>query len=57
MIEKFRQEVKNKYRKYLKRKELEEMSSKLKFLEKQASIKKEELINSYKNNYTSNRSK
>lgn len=35
-IEKFRQEIKNKYRKYLKQKELEMMSKKLVILQKEA---------------------
>lgn len=36
-IERFREEIKRKYRKYLKRKELEEMAKSLKMLKKQAS--------------------
>lgn len=36
-IEKFREEIKIKYRKYLKRKELEQMATHLQFLKKQAS--------------------
>lgn len=57
MIEKFKQEIKNKYRSYLKRRELEEMATKLKFIEKQAKIKNEIFINSYFSEKTSNRSK
>lgn len=43
-IEKFRQEIKNKYRMYLKEQELKKMSNKLKLLQKEAKSKKEELI-------------
>ena len=43
-IEKFRQEIKNKYRMYLKEEELKLMSSKLKLLRKEAKSRKEELI-------------
>ena len=57
MIEKFKQEIKNKYRSYLKRRELEEMATKLKFIEKQAKINNEIFINSYFSEKTSNRSK
>ena len=46
-IEKFRLEIKNKYRVYLEQKELEEMSKKLKLLKKTAEIKLIELNNSY----------
>lgn len=49
-IEKFKTEIKIKYRKYLKRKELEEMASKLKFLQQQAKQKQIEL---YYNNMKS----
>lgn len=44
-IEKFRQEIKNKYRAYLKEKELKLMGNQLKILQKEARKKKEELIN------------
>ena len=44
-IEKFRQEIKNKYRAYLKEKELKLMGNQLKRLQKEARKKKEELIN------------
>ena len=44
-IEKFRQEIKNKYRMYLQEQELKTMSSKLKLLQKEAKTRKEELIN------------
>ncbi len=44
-IEKFRQEIKNKYRHYLKRKELEEMGKQLKLFQKEASIRMMELQN------------
>lgn len=43
-IEKFRQEIKNKYRMYLKEKELKKMSNQLKLLQKEAKSRKEELI-------------
>lgn len=46
-IEKFRLEVKNKYREYLKRNELEKMSHQLKMLQKEAMDKLIELQNSY----------
>ncbi len=55
-IEKFREEVKRKYRKYLKQKELEEMATKLKFLQNEAKTKKLELyyqIKEEKSNYHS----
>ncbi len=42
-IEKFKIEIKIKYRKYLKKKELEEMASKLKFMQKQAKEKQYEI--------------
>lgn len=45
-IEKFRQEVKNKYRVYLEKKELEKMSKQLKLLQKQAKLEFSELQNS-----------
>ena len=44
-IEKFRQEIKNKYRKYLKQKELETMSKKLIVLQKEANKRLSELLN------------
>lgn len=44
-IEKFRQEIKNKYRAYLKEEELKLMGNQLKRLQKEARKKKEELIN------------
>ena len=43
-IEKFKEEIKIKYRKYLKKKDLEEMSLKLKLFQKEA---KERQINMY----------
>lgn len=49
-IEKFRQMIKNKYREYLKRKDLEEMSKQLSILQKQAKIKLLELQNALANN-------
>lgn len=42
-IEKFKMEIKIKYRKYLKKKELEEMASKLKFMQQQAKEKQYEI--------------
>ncbi len=42
-IEKFKTEIKIKYRKYLKKKELEEMASKLKFMQQQAKEKQCEI--------------
>ena len=56
-IEEFRLEIKEKYRKYLKKKELEEMATKLKFINDQALRKRKEIINSYYSEKTSNRSK
>ena len=44
-IEKFRQEIKNRYRTYLKEEELKRMGNQLKKLQKEARKKKEELIN------------
>lgn len=44
-IEKFRQEIKNKYRAYLKEKELKLMGNRLKKLQKEANKRKEDLIN------------
>ena len=46
-IERFRVEVKNKYREYLKQKELEMMSKQLKALEKEATVRLYELNNYY----------
>ena len=46
-IEKFRIEIKNKYRKYLKKNELEKMSKQLMTLKKEANKKIVELHNSY----------
>ena len=56
-IEKFRQEVKNKYRKYLKQKELEMMSKKLVILQKEANKRLLEIQNSYKYENENRRSK
>ena len=44
-IEKFRQEIKNKYRDFLKKKELEEMGNQLKLFQKEAQIRFIELQN------------
>lgn len=46
-IEKFRQEIKNKYRKYLKQKELEIMSKKLIILQKETNRRLLDLQNNY----------
>ncbi len=46
-IEKFRLEIKNKYRAYLKKKELEKMSKQLMALQKEAGRKLMEIQNSY----------
>lgn len=46
-IEKFRLEIKNKYRSYLKKKELEAMSKQLKALQKEANKKLIEIHDSY----------
>ena len=46
-IEKFRQEIKNKYRKFLKQKELEMMSKKLVILQKEATKKLYEIRDNY----------
>ena len=46
-IEKFRLEIKNKYREYLTRKELEKMSKQLSILQKEAIKRYEELRYSY----------
>lgn len=50
-IEKFRQEIKHKYRMYLNEKELKIMSNKLKLLQKEAKLKKQNLINYNNKNY------
>ena len=44
-IEKFRQEIKNKYRHFLKRQELEEMGKQLKLFQKEAQVRFIELQN------------
>lgn len=46
-IEKFRLQIKNKYRHFLKQKELEEMSKQLKLLQMEARNKSMEIQNSY----------
>ena len=46
-IERFRLEIKNKYRKYLQRKELEYMANHLSILQKEATIRLLEIRNSY----------
>lgn len=56
-IEKFRQEIKNKYRKFLKQKELEMMSKKLVILQKEANKRLLEIQNSYKYENENRRSK
>jgi predicted nucleotide-binding protein (sugar kinase/HSP70/actin superfamily) len=57
-IEKFRQEIKNKYRKYLKQKELEAMSKKLVILQKEANKRLDEIkSNLYKYENENRRSK
>ncbi len=56
-IEKFRQEVKNKYRKYLKQKELEVMSKKLVILQKEANKRLLEINSFYKYENENRRSK
>ena len=57
-IEKFRQEIKNKYRKYLKQKELEAMSKKLIILQKEANKRLSEInSNIYKYENENRRSK
>lgn len=57
-IEKFRQEIKNKYRKYLKQKELEAMSKKLVVLQKEANKRLDEIkSNLYKYENENRRSK
>ena len=54
-IEKFRQEIKNKYRKYLKQKELEAMSKKLVVLQKEANKRLFEIQNNLYNYENENR--
>lgn len=54
-IEKFRQEIKNKYRKYLKQKELEVMSKKLVILKKEANKRLLEIQNNIYNYENENR--
>ena len=54
-IEKFRQEIKNKYRKYLKQKELETMSKKLVVLQKEANKRLFEIQNNVYNYENENR--
>ena len=54
-IEKFRQEIKNKYRKYLKQKELETMSKKLVVLQKEANKRLCEIQNNVYNYENENR--
>lgn len=54
-IEKFRQEIKNKYRKYLKQKDLENMSKKLIVLQKEANKRLSELLNNVYNYENENR--
>lgn len=49
-IEKFRQEIKNKYRHFLKKQELEEMAKQLKIFQKEANIRFIELQNAYYEN-------
>lgn len=56
-IEKFRQEIKNKYRKYLKQKELETMSKKLIVLQKEANKRLLEIQEVYKYQNENRRSK
>lgn len=56
-IEKFRLEIKNKYREYLKRKELEMMSKQLVALQKAANERLLEIHNSYLEMIESKRSK
>lgn len=46
-IEKFRQEIKNKYRHFLQKKELEEMAKQLKIFQKEANMRLIELQNAY----------
>lgn len=54
-IEKFRQEIKNKYRKFLKQKELETMSKKLVILQKEANKRLFEIQNNVYNYENENR--
>lgn len=55
-IEKFRLEIKNKYRKFLKQKELEKMSRKLMTLKKEAEKRLIEM-NEYQKDYSSRKSR
>ena len=50
-IEKFRQEIKNKYRRFLEKKELEIMAKQLSALQKQAKIEFAELQNNLMNSF------
>ncbi len=52
-IEKFRLEIKNKYRKFLKQKELEVMSKQLVALQREAKIRLMEIQRSYENSFHS----
>ena len=56
-IERFRLIIKNKYRDYLTRVQLEKMSKKLKLLQKEAKERMIELSNSYLEENTNNRSR
>ncbi len=56
-IEKFRQEIKNKYRKYLAKKDLEAMSKQLKLLQLEAKNRFIELQMSYSNVNTSGKNR
>ena len=56
-IEKFRLEIKNKYRVFLEKNELEEMSNKLKLLKKTAEAKLIELNNAYSMTMSSGKGK
>lgn len=56
-IEKFRLEIKNKYRDFLKKKELEMMAKQLSVLQKEAKERLEEIRNSYMEEMNEKRSK
>lgn len=56
-IEKFRLEIKNKYRDFLKKKELEMMAKQLSVLQKEAKERLEEIRNSYMEEINEKRSK
>lgn len=56
-IEKFKQEIKNKYRDFLKKKELELMSKQLMILEKEAAVRYMEIRNSFVKSNEEKRSK